>query len=88
VLVSDHPNVQCLPVGQRDGGRDAFLRRRKKKQPNAFVVFQVKYVRDPQRREARDLIEDVIRTEKSKVERLITRGGSAYYLLTNVPGTS
>ena len=88
VLVCSHPNVQCLPVGQRDGGRDAFLRRRKKNQPNTFVVFQVKYVRDPQTREARDLVDDVIRTEKPKVERLIERGASAYYLMTNVLGTS
>lgn len=26
VLVDIFPNVQCLPVGQPDGGRDAFTR--------------------------------------------------------------
>jgi hypothetical protein len=88
LLVYSHPNVQCLPVGQPDGGRDAFSKRGKKRSPNGFVVFQVKFVRNPQTREARDLIEEVIKSEKPKVERLISRGASAYYLLTNVSGTS
>jgi hypothetical protein len=88
LLVCSHPGVQCLPVGQRDGGRDAFSKKGKNRNPDGFVVFQVKFVRAPQTREARDLIEEVIKSEKPKVERLITRGASAYYLLTNVTGTS
>jgi hypothetical protein len=88
ILVCSHPGVQCLPVGQRDGGRDAFSKRSRKRSLNGFVVFQVKFVRNPQTRESRDLIEEVIKSEKPKVERLISRGASAYYLLTNVSGTS
>jgi hypothetical protein len=88
VLVCQHPDVQCLPVGQPDGGRDAFLRRGGRSKPSQSVVFQVKFVRDPGTREARDIIDQVIKTEKPKVERLIARGVSAYYLMTNVQGTS
>jgi hypothetical protein len=75
VLVSTYPEVQCLPVGQPDGGRDAFLRIREKKS-DEFVVFQVTFVRDPESREARDLIDQVIKTERSKVERLVSRGAT------------
>ncbi|WP_153002644.1 NACHT domain-containing protein [Sphingomonas endophytica] len=83
LLVSSFPNVQCLPVGQPDGGRDAFLREKK-----GFLVFQVKYSRDPSSKSERLAIEDVIKSEKAKVDRLIGLGAKAFYLLTNVSGTA
>ena len=92
ILVHAFPNVQCLPVGQRDGGRDAFSRKRQKgvrrKSNSQIIIFQVKYVRSPESREARDLIESVVKSEKAKIDKLIQDGASAYYLLTNVAGTS
>jgi hypothetical protein len=83
LLTTTFPNVQCLPVGQPDGGRDAFMR-----QPSGFVVFQVKYSRSPGNKDERIAISDVIASEKPKVDELIKRGATAFYLMTNVSGTS
>jgi hypothetical protein len=72
LLSASFPNVQCLPVGQPDGGRDAFhlIRHRLIREPdqkeNELVVFQVKYIKSPaDTRGERDLIEQVIKSEKS-----------------------
>ena len=83
LLTNRFPNVQCLPVGQPDGGRDAFIR-----QPIGFMVFQVKYSRNPGSKNERIAISDVISSEKPKVDELIKRGATAFYLMTNVSGTS
>jgi hypothetical protein len=88
ILLNTFPNLQCLPVGQPDGGRDAIHRRRKSRASEKFIVFQVKFVRDPNSREAREAVAQAIQSERAKVNRLIARGASAYYLLTNVGGTS
>jgi hypothetical protein len=83
LLTTSFPNVQCLPVGQPDGGRDAFERL-----PSGFIVFQIKYSRNPANRDERIAISDVIISEKPKVDELIKRGATAYYLMTNIGGTS
>jgi len=83
ILTAAFPNVQCLPVGQPDGGRDAFAH-----ESNGFIVFQVKYSRNPSNKDERIAVSEVIKSEKSKVERLIKRGATSFYLLTNVSGTS
>jgi hypothetical protein len=88
ILVRTHPGAQCLPVGQPDGGRDAFLSQNFESKNGELVIFQVKFVKSPQSREARDFVEQVITTEGPKIERLIKRGATKYYLLTNVIGTS
>jgi hypothetical protein len=47
LLIRQFPKLQCFPVAQRDGGRDAlayYLEGR----GDEFIVFQVKYVRKPQ----------------------------------------
>ena len=82
LLVATFPNVQCLPVGQPDGGRDAFTRL------DGNVIFQVKYSRNPSSKDERIAVSEAIKTEKSKVDLLIKRGATAYFLLTNVSGTS
>jgi hypothetical protein len=89
LLVSQFPNVQCLPVGQPDGGRDAFLRHIKRKDggEKELFVFQVKYGRSATDRED-SFIEDICKNESAKVKRLVQRGAKAYYLLTNIQGTS
>ncbi|MCM8734717.1 hypothetical protein M5E06_10990 [Azospirillum sp. A1-3] len=48
----------------------------------------MKFVRNPDSKSARDLIEQVIRTESAKVSRLVERGAKSYFLLTNVSGSS
>lgn len=84
ILVSQFPNVQCLPVNQPDGGRDAFMRYRKTSSSSALIVYQVKFVRNPDSREARDFVEQVVKSEIAKVEVLKLRGAS---LVSRVQGT-
>ncbi len=83
LLTTSFPNVQCLPVGQPDGGRDAFM-----PQPSGFIVFQVKYSRNPSTKTERIAVSDVIKAERHKVDLLIKKGASAFYLMTNVSGSS
>ncbi len=83
ILASTYPNVQCTPVSQPDGGRDGFARHE-----TGFIVFQVKYSRDPSSRSERDAIESLIVSEKPKIDALIKRGATSYILLTNISGTS
>lgn len=88
LLVRNNPNIQCLPVGQPDGGRDAFLRmpRRSSKE---FIVFQVKYVKQPfAMKDPHKWLLDTIKLEAPKISNLIQRGAKEYYLITNVQGTS
>lgn len=88
LLVAIFPNVQCLPVGQPDGGRDAFLAVHfHHSAERDLYIFQVKFSRTPDRREE-DLIEQVCRHEGPKVAELIKKGAKAYYLLTNIKGTA
>jgi len=89
LLVKEFPNVQCLPVGQPDGGRDALVYLSFRKSTEEFIVFQVKFVRKPQAETNphRWLIE-IIEEEAPKLEKMIPKGALRYYLLTNVPGTA
>jgi hypothetical protein len=87
ILSLEYPNVQCLPVGQPDGGRDA-TRRHRTSAGGAITIFQVKFSKNPDTRSAREAVAELIRTEKQKVDRLIERGATAYHFMTNVPGTA
>jgi hypothetical protein len=88
LLVAQFPNAQCLPVAQPDGGRDAYLlQRRVADGERDLLIFQVKFARTPADRSS-TFVEDVVESELPKIKRLISRGATAYYLLTNVPGTA
>ena len=87
ILVTTHPGLQCFPVGQPDGGRDAifyFEGLTSKK----FIVFQIKFSRSPSEKLERDAIETLIKSEQEKVKSLIERGATQYYFITNVKGTA
>jgi hypothetical protein len=86
ILVAVFPEAQCLPVGQPDGGRDAFVRASPKGETK--IVFQVKFSRNPDSKTERDVVEEVVETEAKKVQGLIKKGASKYYLISNVKGTS
>jgi hypothetical protein len=89
LLARELPNVQCFPVGQRDGGRDALVYYSHLKGDMAFSVFQVKYVRKPYaEKDPHKKILDLIEEEAPKLDKLIPKGAKAYYLVTNVPGTA
>lgn len=90
LLIKEHPTTQCFPVSQPDGGRDAiaFLAENNK-EVRPFVVFQVKYVRDPfKMHEPHKWLLEVVRGEASKIAKLVPKGASSFILLTNIPGTA
>lgn len=88
ILTTAHNDVQCLPVGQPDGGRDAFTRLSHYSARHDAVVFQVKFSKNPTHKDERTVIQELIKTESAKVEQLRQLGLQRYYLLTNVSGTS
>lgn len=88
LLAKAFPKTQCFPVGQRDGGRDAISYLMGDEQ-NGFIVYQVKFVRNPRAEKApHEWLKDVVNEEAPKVRLLIPKGAKEYYLLTNVPGTA
>jgi hypothetical protein len=89
LLLREMPNVQCFPVGMPDGGRDAIAYFTFTKGETAFSVFQVKYVKKPYAEEdPHKRILDLVEKEAPKLDKLVPKGAKAYYLITNVPGTS
>lgn len=88
LLTCQFPHAQCLPIGQPDGGRDGFSKRRKKDDELELIIFQVKFVKDPNSKESRSFIDEIIKKEKAKVARLRERGATSYYLITNAAGSA
>jgi hypothetical protein len=87
LLTKEFPNIQCFPVAQPDGGRDAtsrfFVR------GPQFTVFQVKFVRNPFKEfDRKEWLNEIIDSELPKLQRLIPKGAVNFYLLTNVSGTA
>jgi len=87
VIVASHPETQCLPVGQPDGGRDAFYYF-DEPDGRGFVVFQIKFSRNPDNKDEKDAVQSLIKTEKDKVDKLISMGAERYYLITNIKGSA
>jgi hypothetical protein len=88
LLANEQPDIQCFPVGQPDGGRDA-LRYVFPAGSRKFAIFQVKYSRRPlAETDPHKWLLAVIEDEIPKINRLIPKGAIKYYLLTNIPGTS
>lgn len=89
LISAEFPNVQCLPVGQPDGGRDAFATVTIPSKLKAdLTIFQVKFSRDPSMKHEREVITNLIKDESSKINELKTLGATSYILITNVSGTS
>ena len=89
LLVKEFPGLQCFPVGQPDGGRDAIVRFYEGA-PNAtkFILFQVKFARrELSPREARDWLMRTLRDELPKVRKQIGEGAARFVLVTNVAGS-
>ena len=88
LLIKEFPGINCLPIGQPDGGRDA-VRYGPKTTDTAFTVYQVKFSRNPaEGDDARQWVRRITDEEVEKVSRLIARGANQYLLATNVPGTA
>jgi len=88
LLVREHEGVQCFPVGQPDGGRDAILKDLSTTS-GKFLVYQVKFVRDPnQIDDPRAWLLKTIEDEIPKVRTLVDKSAIGYFLLTNVAGSA
>ena len=90
LLTKEFPNIQCFPVGQPDGGRDAISRLQESLRGKTnFVLFQVKFARrDLGPSEARDWLLRTLRDELPKVQMQIGNGAERFVLVTNVSGTA
>jgi hypothetical protein len=94
LLATVFPDVQCFPVAQPDGGRDALLLNQMYSLQGAakgegFNVFQVKFVRNPAtEKEPHKWLVGVLQDEAPKLAKLIPDGAKNYYLLTNLTGTA
>lgn len=89
IISKEFPNIQAFPVGQPDGGRDTIVYELLGGVKKSFIVFQVKFVRNAD--QDRDLHKWLLQTidgEAPKIDELIPRGATSYYLLTNVRGTA
>lgn len=85
LLLSQFPDLQCFPVGQPDGGRDAASRGA----DNATLgtIVQVKYRRKDEEESAPWMI-SALQKELPKILHLIERGATSYVMVTNASGTS
>lgn len=88
LINKEFPNTQAFPVRQPDGGRDSIVYSMTTSKKE-FVVYQVKYVRNPNKiQDVHKWLTDTISKEVKKINKLIPKGAKEYYLLTNVKGTS
>jgi hypothetical protein len=89
LLVSEHTDVTCFPISQRDGGRDAIQNHVVDDSVERnFYVYQVKYARVPSKiDDVVSWILDKMDGEREKIHELVRRGAKRYVLITNVPGT-
>ena len=88
LLIPEFSNVQCFPIRQQDGGRDAVSTYWATLE-SPFIVYQVKYVRRPlAESEPWKWFTEKLEAELPKIQKLIPGGAEQYILMTNVPGTA
>ena len=89
LLVREHPGVQCFPVAQPDGGRDATQIYFPSERGKEFAMFQVKYVRNPRvETDPHKWLLEVVQLEAPKVKKQVRTGAKIFTLMTNVDGTA
>jgi hypothetical protein len=88
IINSEFPNSQAFPVGQPDGGRDSIVYLSNNKINKEYIIFQVKYVKNPNKDEPHKWLTQILEKEAVKVEKLIPKGAKQFYLMTNVRGTA
>ena len=89
LLIREFPGLQCFPVGQPDGGRDAIAQLfRAAPDKTGFILFQVKFSRSELTEDnARRWLFRTLRGELPKVRKQMEQGAERFVLVTNVPGT-
>ena len=90
LLLREFSGLQCFPVGQPDGGRDAIARfSEAAPDTNGFILFQVKFARRKRTPdETRKWLLRTLEAELPKVARQIAAGARHFVLVTNVAGTA
>jgi len=87
LISKEFPNIQAYPIGQPDGGRDTLVFSMNELEKE-FIVFQVKFVKNAnEERDIHKWLTSIIEEESKKIDKLIPRGATRFYLLTNVKGT-
>ncbi len=74
--------VQCFPVGQADGGRDAVRRHN-----GRTIIYQAKWTKKAIRSPV-GWLEGAIKGESAKITQLVADGADEYILMTSLAGTS
>jgi hypothetical protein len=88
LLTKEYPGTQCFPVAQPDGGRDATAPLGRSTS-GEFIVFQVKFVRQPAAlADPHVWFDAILRDEAPKITALLPLGAVRFVLLTNVRGTA
>ncbi|MBF4594753.1 hypothetical protein ITJ58_13400 [Curtobacterium flaccumfaciens] len=93
LLVPEYPNLQCFPVGQPDGGRDAASRLGRGQGAAGgttaaeTTVVQIKFRRKDET-ESADWMIDALEGELPKIRRLTEQGATRYVMATNARGTA
>jgi hypothetical protein len=85
LLTEEFPHLQCLPVDQADGGRDALARSSGRK---GLLVFQMKFSRNPARKDPAKWLGKVLREERGNIAALAREGATEYVLVTNIAATA
>ena len=90
MLLKAFPDLQCFPVGQPDGGRDATARLLEVGPDSpGFILFQVKFARrELSPSEARKWLLKTLKNELPKIREQIELGAEGFVLVTNVSGTA
>lgn len=88
LLLKAFPDLQCLPVGQPDGGRDAFVRLfRAAPVTDRFMLFQVKFVKS-QPTDVRKWLLKILKGELPKIKKQMESGAERFVLVTNAAGSA
>ncbi len=90
LLVKEYPGLQCYPVGQPDGGRDATSPfSPTEPDSNEFILFQVKFARrELSPLDARKWLLRTLKNELPKIHKQVANGAKKFVLVTNVEGTA
>ncbi len=88
LLIKEFSNVQCFPVAQPDGGRDA-LSPLTEDDEGGFIMYQVKFVRQPlAEADPHKWLVNTLKGEVEKLKQQIPKGAKQYILITNIKGTA
>ena len=86
LLAKLYPDLQCFPIFQPDGGRDAVLKTYG--EGKDILVYQVKFTKNALKDTAphKTIIRE-LRNELPNIAKLVQQGVTKYILITNVAGT-